>query len=208
MKNPVWPYRALTREAYILTILALSDRRLPHTVAALGPRVSWCAAVVSSPGSRAGPGWRHHAVRGQELWGAPIWHGDSTRVKRDGDKASLRLVKHGHGCVLGVNDRVPHKPMHPALSQPAQLLWGRIASDEDEVQVFRCLGMCLGERLRRLPSRMQVAREPATPMQGKDGGTGMALPRTDRPSCPASVGRTAVATNPIVLVDQRFEALH
>jgi hypothetical protein len=45
-------------------------------------------------------------------------------------------------------------------------------------------------------------------MQGKDGGTGMALPRTDRPSCPASVGSTAVATNPIVLVDQRFEALH
>ena len=45
MKNPVWPYRALTREAYILTILALSDPRLPHTVAALGPRVSWCAVV-------------------------------------------------------------------------------------------------------------------------------------------------------------------
>lgn len=55
MKNPVWPYRALTKEAYILTILALSDRRLPHTVAALGPR--GCPGALLSCHIRArGPG--------------------------------------------------------------------------------------------------------------------------------------------------------
>lgn len=73
MKNPVWPYRALTREAYILTILALSDPRLPHTVAALGPRVSWCAVVSSGlAAGRIWPYWPLAAPCGDRNYGVRL----------------------------------------------------------------------------------------------------------------------------------------